>query len=113
MMEYLEKLRAKPGAVRERIALGAAACFTAIVAIAWGAVIATNGTFVLAPSTFSVASTDTTDINSAIAQTKSGFSDLLGAAAAFQSDSKQASGITVDTQASTTANQGTATVIPF
>jgi hypothetical protein len=120
MMEYLEKLRAKPGHVRERIAFGVAAGFTALVFVAWGAVIATNGTLALAPSSFAVTDTDASQINSAANKTKSGFTNLLGAAAAFQSgDSEQTSGlsadtgITVETHASTTGSQSAPTVIPF
>lgn len=112
MHDYLEKLRAMPKQARERVAFGAAAAATAIVFVAWAAVVATNGTFALAPSTFDVANTDASRITDTFAQTGSGFSDLLGAAAAFQSGSPPA-GIIVETKASTTADKGTPAVIPF
>lgn len=110
MFEYLETLRAKPGHIRERIALGTAAATTAVVAAAWLIVLSASGTFTLAPSNVT-ASSDAEGFGTAVAETKSGFSSFLGAVGAYQSG-QTSSGITVQTEASTTVEQ-MPTVLPF
>jgi hypothetical protein len=110
MFAYIESLKAKPEHVRQRIALGASAGVTALVAICWVAVIATSGMFAIDSSTYASAGDD--DFTQTLADTKSGFSQLLGAVGAtdFGSDDAQ---IDVETKTTTTLDKGEATTIPF
>ena len=109
MFEYIESLKLKPGHIRERIALGTAAGVTAIVAVGWVTVVASSGSFALAPSdnTNDAAS----DIGAAFTNTQSGFNSLLGAVGAMGGNEQ--SGIMVETESSTTLDKGNPTVIPF
>ncbi len=109
MFDYLEKLRLKPGHIRERIAYGTAAGTTAVVALGWFLVAVSSGTFSLTPSAI-VDAAGAKEFDSAFAGTKDSASSLLGAVGAYKSTS---SGITVETQASTTVNAPTPTVLPF
>jgi len=112
MLDYLETLRAKPGHIRQKIAFGAAAGATVIVAAGWFAVAATSGTFLLAPPTLASAGSDS-GLTSALAQTQSSVSSLIGAAAAFKPGAGAGSGITIETTASSTAEAPQPTVLPF
>jgi len=107
MFDRLETLRLQPGHVRQRIAFLTALLITGLIATGWLAVATTSGTFALNPSHGSAS--DTQDLGSAFAQTKTGITSLLGAAAAFQSNS---AGINVETQSSTTVDD-VPTVLPF
>lgn len=80
LIHHIEKLRAKPHHVRERIALGTAAGVTGIIGAIWVVTLAATGTFSLAPVGGTLASDSSTQ--SAIAQSQSGFSQLLGSAGA-------------------------------
>jgi hypothetical protein len=115
MFDYLERLRLQPGHIRHRVAFGTAAGITAIVAAGWLAVVASNGTFALAPVNTGSDSSGA-DIGTAIDETRTGFSTLLGGAeGAFGGGdtSKPGMGIVVETQTSTTLDEKPPTVIPF
>ncbi len=109
MLDYLERLRAKPEHIRRRIASGTAVGVTAVVALAWMAVITTNGTLAFTPP----ALPNDPALHSAVAQTTSSFSNLLGAAAAYQSGTPAPSGIQIETTASSTLAPSAPTTIPF
>lgn len=110
MFEYLETLRLQPGHIRRRIAFLSAALATGLIATGWLAVAATSGTFLMGPSNYTAANQTANQLGSAFSQTQTGITSLLGAAAAFKSDGS-ASGITVQTETSTTME--TPTVLPF
>jgi len=112
MFEYIEKLKVKPAQVRQRIAFGAAGGVTALVAVGWIAVTATSGAFALSDDSFAANPDMPTDFNQAFEGTKSSFDSLLGAVGAFQSG-EQGAQIIVETESSTSLDEGEQTVIPF
>lgn len=125
LIHHIEKLRAKPHHVRERIAFGTAAGVTGVVSIIWVVTLAATGTFSLAPANGTLASNDAADAGAqqAIAQTQSGFSQLVGSAGAALGATTSApalhivddgtkSSLDTNKQASA-ANNSSATVIPF
>lgn len=84
--EFIQKLRAKPVRVRERIAFGAAAAITAVIALIWFAASLTSTGF-FAPM---LSSSETFERNqklmaSVAAQGYTESSDVVGAAAAAAS----------------------------
>lgn len=108
MFDYLEKLRRKPGHIRERIAFGTAAATTGVVALGWLMVTVSSGTFALSTPEFADTKT-ANEFGALVEETKTGVTSLLGAVAAFNGD---ASGITIETVASTTV-EDQPTVLPF
>lgn len=107
-LDYLEELRAKPEHTRRQIALSTAGAFTLVVALGWVAAFATNGTLAL----------ENSPAIPAPAVAKEDFTNLLGAANAFQQNMQDASGVSVvETASSSTLDTETvnqdATVIPF
>ena len=114
--DYIEHLKSQPEDVRKRIALGSTLGITGLVFLGWVVALGASGT--LALSDPAKAAPDT-GLAAAASQTKNGFSDLLGAASAFQSVQNGTSPVTiVDGRASSTLdakadpNEGK-TVIPF
>jgi hypothetical protein len=123
MTDYLEKLRMKPVHIRRRIATGAAAGFTALVAIVWLGVTATSGVFSVSSAPAGIAAADAAnptpaDVGTAFGTAKTNFTALLGAASASLGNgtvpsSAQSPGITIETEASTTVSAPQPTAIPF
>lgn len=115
--EVVRDLRAKPRHIRERMALGVAGGVTLVVALGWVAASAATGVFSLSPST--LANAPSTNVGEAVAQGKSNFSDLLGAAgAAFSGSSTTAQIQVVDSSNPPAAtdqnnNNTSATVLHF
>ena len=117
IFEHLERLRAKPHHVRRQIALGTSVAVTALVAVGWLGALASSPKFALNPETAG----DGVDMQSAVTETRSNFSELVGAAgAAFGATSSPAQVIVVDTKTRSTLdvprdnyNDTRETVIPF
>lgn len=121
LIHHIEKLRAKPEHVRERIALGTSAGITGLVAVIWVVTLAATGTFSLAPSGSTLAAGDQS-AQGAIAQTKDNFSQLVGAAGAATGATSASPALRIvdngttsslDTKHAAVANNANATVIPF
>jgi hypothetical protein len=124
MTDYIDKLRMKPAHIRRRIATGTAAGFTALVAVVWIGVTATSGAFTLAPAPAGIAAADAagpsvSDVGPTLGAAKTNFTALLGAASAsfgngsYTGTGAPASGITIQTEASTTVSAPQPTSIPF
>ena len=115
--EHLERLRAKPHHVRRQIAFGTSVAITALVAVGW------MGALVSSPKLAIEQRTTEEDMNfgSAMTDTRSNFSELVGAAgAAFGASSSPAQITVVDTKTRSTLdvprdnyNDTKETVIPF
>jgi hypothetical protein len=111
MRDYLEHLRAKPEQERQHIAFGVAAGVTLVVAAGWL-------TALVSSDVLALDSGEVSSLEQAAEGTKNDFSNLLGAASAFQSAvTEGVSAITaVETNTSSTLETDTqteATVIPF
>jgi hypothetical protein len=94
MNEHLEWLRSKPHHVRRQIAFGTSVAITALVAVGWLGALASSPRLALnsAPANGNV-----------LAETRTNFSDLVGAAgAAFGATSSPAAITVVDTKTSST-----------
>ena len=127
LTHHIQKLRAKPEHVRERIALGASAGITGLVALVWVVTLATTGTFSLktqsAPGADFLAVGDQPQVQEAAAQTQTSFSQLVGAAGAALGATTTAPDLHIiddrttssleARQAAVAANNSNATVIPF
>jgi hypothetical protein len=109
--DYINKLKGKPGHVRHQIAFGTAAGTTVLVAAGWVAVLLSSHPFAPDNSAYAQASDNSTTLSAAFDKTRSSFTNLLGAVGA--ANSAQPANIVVETQASTTVDQGQPTVIPF
>lgn len=117
LIHHIENLRAKPHHVRERIAFGTAAGITAVVAMVWVTTLAATGTFSLASNV----PTDDGATQTAIAQTQSGFSQLVGSAGAALGAPTTSPSLRIVDDGTTSsletkqvnANNSNATVIPF
>lgn len=90
--EIVRTLRAKPLHVRENIAIGVSGGVTLVVALGWLVATAASGTFTLAPTTFA---NDDAGMKTAVAASKTNFSNLLGAAGAAFGATTSAPTITV------------------
>ena len=124
MTDYLTQLRMKPAHIRRRIATGTAAGFTALVAVVWFGIAATAGTFSIAPvpsvglAAAAAANPAPPDVGTAIGTAKTNFTALMGAASASFGNGTapsnvSSSGITIQTEASTTVSAPQPTAIPF
>jgi len=110
MIEYIEKLRSKPHHIRHRIAVGTATGFAGVVTLAWVAVVISSHPFSGAQF---YAGAPGSGVAPVVAQTQTGWQNLLGAVGAVGANSA-APGITVvTTQSSTTVSTSTPTVLPF
>lgn len=115
--EHLERLRAKPHHVRRQIALGTSVLLTALVAVGWLGALASSPKFALNPRPAG----EDVNMQEALTETRSNFSDLMGAAgAAIGATSSPARVIVVDTKTRSTLdaprdnyNDTKETVIPF
>ncbi|MBY0110611.1 hypothetical protein K2Y00_01225 [Patescibacteria group bacterium] len=112
MKDYLETLRSKPEQVRRRIALGAAAGFTAVVAVGWMIALTTSGAL-------SISSPESAAVEASFAEGFGRYDDLAGAAGAMYQNTQNGASISiVEEENSSTldrsdANAPEATVIPF
>lgn len=119
MRDFIENLRAKPEHVRRQVAMGASAGVTGVVAVAWAAALFASGGLTLAPA--SAETVSGADFDALAEDTRSAFSELLGAAGAAggASASQQAGIRVVDGETSSTLERDEApaadqrTVIPF
>mgnify|MGYP000543943540 CR=1 FL=1 len=113
--DYVENLKAKPTHVRERAALGASAAITAVIAIGWLVALSTSGTLALGPA----GTPASKQLAKTSQESQKDFSNLLGAAGAFQNNMSAGQGsiTVVETNTSSTLEQedmvGEQTVIPF
>jgi hypothetical protein len=126
VIDYVERLRAKPEHVRRRIAAGSAVGITGVVAGAWLLALVFSGSLSITPSSSNAPTLATspgaTQIASAATQTQSGFTQLLSAVG-FANASSSAPALTIVDTASSTPSTDTAgdqsptggnqTVIPF
>jgi hypothetical protein len=124
---HIQKLRAKPEHIRERIALGTSAGLTGIVALVWIVTLATTGTFSLKSQNATggdlFAMGDQSQTQNVAAQTQNGFSQLVGAAGAALGATSTAPDLHIVNDRTTSsleakqeaaaANNSNATVIPF
>lgn len=113
--EVVHTLRDKPLHVRENIAMGVAGGITFIVAVLWFVANAAGGTFALLPDQLP---SNAPDVSQAVATSKDGFTQLLGAAgSAIGATSSPATITIIDTQSRSTLDQPEvppdATVIHF
>lgn len=93
--DHLDRLRAKPHHVRRQIAFGSSLAVTALVAVGWLGALASS------PKLALDARPD--DTGNALTQTRTNFSDLMGAAgAALGATSSPAAITVVDTKTSST-----------
>jgi len=118
MKRYVHHLKAKPEHVRKRLAIGAAAGVTALIAVIWVVTLAGNGSLAL--------SQDASPIDKAAAQqpqlasggVKSNVEQLLGAVGAAGATSSAPALTVVDGQTTSSfhqpaPNSNNATVLPF
>jgi hypothetical protein len=134
MLDFIERLRAKPEHIRHRYAYGTAAGISGIVAVVWLFAVVASGSLVLGaqPAAPVVAETEngqtvvqasSAQIGGAMTQTKTAFSQLLGAAGAAFSGGTTTPAITIEDAATTTpapvttgptaGSGGDQTAIPF
>lgn len=116
--EHLERLRAKPHHVRRQIAFGTSLVVTALVAVGWMGALLSSPKLAIERTP-----TDGEEVNfqESLTETRSNFSDLVGAAgAALGATSSPTKIEVVDTKTSTTMdvkrdnyNNTRETVIPF
>jgi hypothetical protein len=120
MDKLIQDLRAKPEHVRKRLALGASAGFTALVAVMWAVTLSANGTFALS----SQPAPEDPNANGGYVLggtgVKSNFSQLVGAVGAAAGATTSQTQLTIiDGQTTSTFDHdpapstNSATVIPF
>lgn len=91
MKEFINSLKQKPRAVRERIVAGASLGITGVIALGWIAVMVVTNPFAPTPAT-----PEGTTFSEAISETRSGFENLIGgAAAANRTTAESEEGITI------------------
>lgn len=118
MDKLIQDLRAKPEHIRKRLALGASAGFTALVAVMWAVTLSANGTFALSSQPAADAGSSDGYVLGGTG-VKSNFSQLVGAVGAVAGATTSASQLTIiDGQTTSTFDQeantnSDATVIPF
>jgi hypothetical protein len=128
VIDYVERLRAKPEHVRRRIAMGTTLGVTGVVTAGWLLITFLSGTLTLTPTSTSNATLatapGTTEIANAAGQTQNAFTDLLGAVGLANNKTTPAA-LKVEDAATATATPatddagdesatgGNQTVIPF
>jgi hypothetical protein len=115
MRDHIERLRAKPEHIRKRIAIGTSVGVTAVVALVWLTTLVTSGTLALnlvSPGG-NIAEGGSGNVQGAVAETQTNFSQLLGAVGAISSSSTDPNLIIVDQAPTTTPANSNPTVIPF
>lgn len=124
IVHHIERLREKPHHVRHRIAMLTALVATGVIVVGWAAALTTSGALALKSEPVRSeegAASPESDISQAFSESKSAFSNLVGAAgAAFGATSSQAALKVLDTRTSSTLNAESRTqnntdktVIPF
>ncbi|MBU1292975.1 hypothetical protein KJ819_02830 [Patescibacteria group bacterium] len=113
--KHLETLRAQPNHVRHQVALFSSVGVTALVAFAWIATLATSGTLALSDTP---GKEETLQVKETFAQSKSAFSELMGAVGAVTNGTGEPAITVVDTRTTTSfetkiENNTSKTVIPF
>lgn len=119
MRHHIENLKQKPEHIRHRVAIGASAGATALVALIWLAAHTATGTFALSAPT---ASSEDQAASEEVAGTEEGTSQLagaLGSAMGIASDEPELTIVdgnttsTIDSAPVENHNQTDATAIPF
>jgi hypothetical protein len=112
--DYVEHLRSKPEHIRRRIALGSSLAIVAVIAVGWMIALGSSGTLALS------APTADDEANAALAasakESANQFTNLLGAASAYQSSTGPGQVVIVNGASSSTLEkpaEDTRTVIPF
>lgn len=121
MLEYIERLRNQPEPVRKQAAVVTASVLTGLIALGWAGAVVSDASFALrsTPSSSPTLANSTGSFSESVAEARSGFTELLGAAGAAQSGSNAPELVIVDSTTSTTldtqmsAPEDTRTVIPF
>lgn len=118
LTHHIERLKAKPAHVRERIALGVSGGVTTLVALGWLAAMGSSGSFAVAGNSVAAGITPPEEVSRAFSEGQSGLNEALGAAgAALGSPAQGAAAVTVvDVASSSTLDASAssdATVIPF
>lgn len=124
IIQHIERLREKPHHVRHRIAMFTAVVATGVVTFGWLTALSTSGALALStpdPVVEEGAATPEADISKAFSDSKSAFSNLVGAAgAAFGATSSEAALQVLETRTTSTLNAESRTqnntdktVIPF
>jgi hypothetical protein len=122
VIDHIDRLRAQPEHVRQRIAFGVSGGITALVVVVWAMVLTTSGTLALKPADASPSGSGANpdaEVKQAFTETKSAFSSLMGAAgAAIGATSSEAALTIITANESTTMdtkidNATDKTVIPF
>lgn len=115
MRDFIERLRAKPEHVRKQIALGFSGAVTGVVALGWLVSLGAGGTLALDAAT--PENNPGEDISELANETRTGFSQLMGAAAAFTGEEPaELQVLESNTRSTLDRNQqevDTRTVIPF
>lgn len=110
MQEFIERLKEKPGHVRNRIALATAGGVTGLIALGWFGVLASMGAFSITTQSVAAGENPADSINSTMGQAASGFSAITGATGGNANQST----ITVVNQTQTPAAPAAEqTVLPF
>ncbi len=124
MRDFIERLRAHPEHIRNRMAIATTMGFTGLVAVVWFGTLVTSGSLALDLSTPG-SNGNSGNVHTAVAETKSNFQQLLGAVGAIRGASTTPASLkAVDvaptpTPSTNTYQQGNAsngtdkTVIPF
>ncbi|MBP6859958.1 MAG: hypothetical protein KBC38_00100 [Candidatus Pacebacteria bacterium] len=88
MKEYLDSLRKKPKAVRERIAIGASLGTSGVIALGWLMVMIFVTPYGGAPA-------PSEEFNASLSETRSSFTDVLAGAGAAGATTTRASGVEI------------------
>ena len=127
LQHHIERLREQPHHVRHGIAYGVSGGITALVVVVWATVLMTSGALEIKPAVVASSGSETgsnpdTEVKKALADSKSAFSNLMGAAgaagAAVGATSTDAALTIITARASSTMdskidNSTSKTVIPF
>lgn len=118
MKKYVHHMRSKPEHIRKRVAIGAAAGLTALIAIVWVVTLAGNGTFALSQDPSVIDKANVAQPQLATGGVKSSVEQLLGAVGAAGATTSAPALTIVDTQSTSTfqqpaPNSNTATVLSF
>ncbi len=117
MLDFIERLKAKPHHVRQRIAMGTSVGVTGVVAAGWLLTLVFSGHLTLNSAPASTGGTGS-DVSTAVSQTSTSFNQLLGAAGLATATTAPASLTIVDAPAPDSSpkperNSQGQTVIPF
>ena len=118
MKKYVHHIKAKPEHVRKRVAIGAAAGITALIAIVWIVTLSGSGALALSQDASPIDKANSQNPQLATGGTKSTVEQLLGAVGAAGATSSAPALTIVDGQSNSTfqqpaPNSNNATVLPF